>query len=161
MQYTLTPELAQRIFTFISAGGVPWVCAEACGIPREIFDQWMQRGRSSEEEPFLGFYQGVLEHHAQARLTAELGVKKDDPLSWLKYGPGRATSEYPGWGTSLPERSSKESVLALREQTYQLLCEIGRLLRERYPDAAQAVAEHLARSESAERNPAAASHYQR
>ena len=39
----------------------------------------------------------VREARAQARVAAETEVRRDNPLAWLRYGPGRDRAGEPGW----------------------------------------------------------------
>jgi hypothetical protein len=98
IRLTLTPAIQQAIVAFVRAGGFPHVAAEAAGVPREVFDDWMtRRGR-----PYRDFAWAVRQAHAQARLRGEVTVHEERPLDWLKSGPGRPAPDSPGW--TLPAR---------------------------------------------------------
>ena len=43
-QPRLTPAVQQTITAYIRAGGYPHVAAEAAGVPRDVFDDWLRRG---------------------------------------------------------------------------------------------------------------------
>src|SRR5690242_10161656 len=91
-KHQLSPEIQNAICAFIRAGGFAHVAAQSAGIPKEVFDYWMSEGakigkkRASKYRPF---YLAVEEAKAQARLTAEMAVFKDDPKTWLTRGPGK------------------------------------------------------------------------
>jgi hypothetical protein len=97
----LTPDLAQRIVSFIRAGAFDWVAAEANGIDRHTFWEWIRRGENEDERPqtdaYAKFAKQVREARAEARLSAEVEVKRGEPLSWLMKGPGRDRPGEPGW----------------------------------------------------------------
>ena len=42
--YPLTPDVQKAVCAYIAAGGFPHVAAEAAGVPRHVFDDWMRRG---------------------------------------------------------------------------------------------------------------------
>jgi hypothetical protein len=97
-RYVLTADLARQIAGFIRAGGFPHVAAEALGVPREVFEDWLRRGGEGRGPAVCGIlFHEVLQAHAQARLTAEVSVLEDRPLDWLKSGPGRPSAGAPGW----------------------------------------------------------------
>ena len=98
----LTPELQQRIVSYIRAGAFDWVAAEANGVDRFTFWEWIRRGEGEDRdrpqtERYAQFAQAVREARAEARLSAEVEVKRGEPLSWLMKGPGRDRPGEPGW----------------------------------------------------------------
>lgn len=96
--HNLTPVIQEQICAFIRAGGYPHVAAEAAGIPPEVFDTWYQRGNQKHPpKQYQLFAQAIRQARAQARLTAEVATFQDNPLSWLKSGPGKETAASPGW----------------------------------------------------------------
>lgn len=95
----LTDELQQQIVSYIRAGAYDWVAAQATGIGKTTFYRWMQAGERGRQ-PYAGFFAVVREARAVARVAAEMEVKRDNPLAWLRYGPGRAKPEEPGWTES-------------------------------------------------------------
>jgi hypothetical protein len=96
-RYVLTPALQHEIVAFVAAGGYPHVAAEAVGIPRRVFAQWLARGERSPATIYGELARAVCQAHARARLQAEITVREDKPLDWLKCGPGRETADAPGW----------------------------------------------------------------
>ena len=110
----LKPTLAvqNRIGAFIRAGGFPHIAAQAEGIPPEVFDDWLRRGqRRRGPAIYQHFADAVSQAIAQARLKAETAVFADNPLNWLKFGPGKQTPACPGWTNPVkaPAASKQES----------------------------------------------------
>ena len=95
----LTDELQQQVVSYIRAGAYDWVAAQATGIRKATFYRWMQAGERGRQ-PYAGFFAAVREARAVARVAAEMEVKRDNPLAWLRYGPGRAKPGEPGWTES-------------------------------------------------------------
>jgi hypothetical protein len=98
----LTPDLAQRILRYIRDGAFDWVAAEANGVSRRTFWEWVRRGEGEDPDrpqtPFYAeFASQVREARAEARYSAEVEVKRGEPLSWLMKGPGRDRPGEPGW----------------------------------------------------------------
>jgi hypothetical protein len=104
-RHVLTAELASQIVAFIRAGGFPHVAAEAAGVPREVFADWLRRGREpGGRPPYRDLARGVCQAQAQARLTAEVAALTDRPLDWLRSGPGKETADAAGWtGPARPQ----------------------------------------------------------
>jgi hypothetical protein len=74
-RYVPTADLARQIAAFVRAGGFPHVAAEALGVPREVFEDWLRRGSEGRGPAVYGIlFREVLQAHAQARLTAEVSV---------------------------------------------------------------------------------------
>ncbi|MGH7173174.1 MAG: hypothetical protein ACRELF_01485 [Gemmataceae bacterium] len=97
-RYRLTVALQEKIAAFIRAGGFAHVAAEAAGLPREVFARWLERGeRAGAPANYRTFARAIREAEAQARLQAELNVRGEKPLDWLKAGPGKDRADKPGW----------------------------------------------------------------
>jgi hypothetical protein len=97
-RYRLTLALQEKIASFIRAGGFAHVAAEAAGLPREVFARWLARGeRADAPAKYRAFARAIREAEAQARLQAELNVRKAKPFDWLKDGPGKGSADNPGW----------------------------------------------------------------
>jgi hypothetical protein len=97
-RYVLTAAVAHLIVSYVRAGGYPHVAAEAAGIPRAVFDDWLRRGAlPAGRAVYRDFRHDVLQAHAQARLKAEVAMLEERPLDWLKSGPGKETADAPGW----------------------------------------------------------------
>ena len=93
----LSPEVHQRIVAFIRAGSYAWVAAEAAGVSKTTFHRWLQRGAEEARGRYREFADDVRQAQAQARVAAETEVRRTNPVSWLRYGPGRERPGEPGW----------------------------------------------------------------
>jgi hypothetical protein len=97
-RHALTAAVAHLIVSYVRAGGYPHVAAQAAGVPREVFEDWLRRGAEPGGRAlYRDFRRDVLQAHAQARLKAEVAMLEDRPLDWLKCGPGKETADEPGW----------------------------------------------------------------
>jgi hypothetical protein len=100
--YPWTELVELKIVSGIRHGAFPYIAAEAAGIPREVFADWMRRGSAKRPSPrFRRFRDQVREAIATARLAAEMYALKNDPLAWLKFGPGKETTDVPGWSNAV------------------------------------------------------------
>lgn len=113
----LTPDVQERILEAIRGGAFAWVAAQAAGISPSTFHEWIARGEGSDPDrpctpAYAEFAAQVRAAEAQARIEAEIAVKRDRPLEWLRCGPGRSAPGHPGW-TNMGERTTAdtESVL--------------------------------------------------
>ena len=99
----LTPEMTQQICSFIVAGAYDYASAEASGISRDTFMEWMRRGEDTDVRPhatkFADFADSVRLARANARVAAEITVRKADPKFWLTY-KHRDKPDDPGWSQS-------------------------------------------------------------
>jgi hypothetical protein len=142
----LTPDVEQQILNFIGAGGFPHVAAEAAGVPKSLFDNWIERGaRPGSREPYRSFAQRVSQTAARARLKAEIEAREKDPRFWLMHGPARESADSPGWSSQVKPLSDTQSGGAAAP----MLAEVNQVWRkileklERFPDARVAVIEAL------------------
>jgi hypothetical protein len=83
----LTPALTQKICSMIVAGAYDYAAAGACGISYHTFKEWMARGEGTDErrpdKKYATFATAVRLARSQARVGAEVMVKKIDPKWWL------------------------------------------------------------------------------
>jgi hypothetical protein len=85
----LTDELQHKIVSFIRAGGWDWVAAEANGIDRQRFWEWIRRGEGTEHtdrpqtKRYAKFAKEVREARAQSRARAEIRVQEAGPVKYL------------------------------------------------------------------------------
>ncbi len=94
----LSADLQRTIAAYVRSGAYPGTAAEAAGVPREVFAQWMELGgKRRGPRRYREFRRAITEAAAQARVAAELAVFQDDPRTWLTKGPGRETADTPGW----------------------------------------------------------------
>jgi hypothetical protein len=140
----LTPESHKAIVAAIRAGAYDWIAAEANGIDRETFKLWMRTGTRTKREPYLSFVRDVRTARAQARLSAEIEVRKDQPFSWLRFGPGRERDGEAGWTESSEVRHSG-SVGVMYTQEWTVISVAIEAALENFPEAKLAIAEALKR----------------
>jgi hypothetical protein len=141
-----TPLLEQRIAQYIRGGCYPHVAAEARGVPRAVFTAWMERGsRPGARLPYRSFYREIRRARAEARAAAEIAAWRDDPLFWLRSGPGRETAASPGWSGQVKpaDRSAatgepQPGSLAWNELWQRLLAVL-----DQFPEARTALANAL------------------
>lgn len=94
----IPPEMIERLVQFVSLGAFPYVAAKAaCGIPSSTWFRWMASAEKDAGSPYRELWERVTRAHAQARVLAEAEVRKDNPLAWLRMGPGRDRPGEPGW----------------------------------------------------------------
>jgi hypothetical protein len=145
-RYRLTLALQEKIAAFIRAGGFAHVAAEAAGLPREVFARWLARGeRDDAPAKYRAFARAIREAEAQARLQAELNVRSKKPLDWLKAGPGKSSTDNPGW--SNPKSGSTAADRADAAHLWsEVLHLFGRCAEQlaAYPDARAALSAWLA-----------------
>jgi hypothetical protein len=144
----LTPERHKAIVAAIRAGAFDWIAAEANGIDRQTFKLWMRKGVQTKREPYLSFVHDVRTARAQARLSAEIEVRREQPFSWLRFGPGRERDGAEGW-TESTEIKHSGSVGVIYSQEWTVISVAIETALEDYPEAKLAVANALKRLGSA------------
>ncbi len=146
-RYRLTRALQEKIVAFIRAGGFAHIAAEAAGLPREVFARWMERGESADAPAsYRNFARAIREAEAQARLQAELNVRSDKPLDWLKSGPGKTSPDNPGWGTTGKAGGAATDKTERAQVWSEMMHLFGRCAEQlaAYPDARAALSAWLA-----------------
>jgi hypothetical protein len=141
----LTPEIEQSILNFIRAGAFPHVAAEAAGIPREVFDTWINLAEKPNRNHgrYRRFVVKIKQAVAQARLLAEAQILKERPLDWLKSGPGRENAENEGWtAPTKPVAKPSQINILMGGEGQALLATILQILGP-FPEARVAVARAL------------------
>ncbi|MGH7170358.1 MAG: hypothetical protein ACRELG_08795 [Gemmataceae bacterium] len=145
-RYRLTLALQEKIVAYVRAGGFAHVAAEAAGLPREVFARWLERGeRAGAPANYRAFARAIREAEAQARLDAEVKVRGNKPLDWLKGGPGKDSSDKPGWSNS--SKSSSTADKTERGATWSEMLDLfGRCAEQlaAYPEARAALSAWLA-----------------
>lgn len=150
--YVLTPQLVDKITAYVRAGGHAHVAAEAAGIPQEVFWEWMLKGdrlrrkRSKDNHLYQALWQKVLEARGQAQLRAEIKALEEDPLAWLKFGPGKETKTRTGWSglpRPLVNESNTQVNVLLAPEMQGLFASVLQILAP-HPEARAAVARALA-----------------
>jgi hypothetical protein len=148
----LTPERHKAIVAAIRAGSFDWVAAEANGITRETLRLWLRKGARDKRKPYVAFSDDVRAARAQARLSAEIEVRRDQPFNWLRFGPGRERDGEAGWTESTELRHSG-SVGVMYSQEWTLISVAIEAALESFPEAKLAVAEAMKRLASASPEP--------
>jgi hypothetical protein len=141
----LTPELTEQIAAAIHAGGYPHVAAEAFGVPKDVFDDWLKRGNQKNAwDPYRTFAIEVRKAFALARLRAEAASYEKNPKLWLVNGPGRETEEQPGWSVPVkPTDVGAEGHNALLDPQLMAIFRTVMEVLEPYPEASSKVAQAL------------------
>ncbi len=93
----LTRDLIDEIVQYIRGGAYAWIAAAAVGIHISTFHRWMKRGEEATRGIYREFFDAVYQARAQARVVAEIEVRRDSPEKWLRWGPGRERKGEPGW----------------------------------------------------------------
>jgi transposase len=96
----LTRQLQEKICQLIRAGTYDYVAAEASGISRTTFFDWVRRGEGRSDRAtapaYVQFVNAIRLAHAEARAAAEVTVKKTDVKWWLSR-MHRDKPGAPGW----------------------------------------------------------------
>ncbi len=122
MKHRLTPAIQKAIVAYIRAGGFPHIAAEAAGVPREVFERLRRKGEEDRAPPrYRAFAAAVRQAIAQARLGAEVQVRTDKPLDWLRYGPGRESADGLGWTSAARPRPISRSESPLLDPSFAAL----------------------------------------
>jgi len=104
------PELHETIIANIKRGCFLHVAAEAAGITFRTFRRWIVDAETrGEESPYYQLYLDVQQAKAETRMLAESRVYKENPLAWLRLGPGRTTDEKEGWTDKEGETTKAKS----------------------------------------------------
>lgn len=107
------PDTVSLLTNAIAAGAFDHAAAEAAGIHPGTFRRWMARGEEAlaleangdpvpdDLEPYRALCAQVRTARAGARVRAENRVFTENPLAWLRYGPGRHKGDQEGWTAAL------------------------------------------------------------
>jgi transposase-like protein len=103
---SLTDEIQRMIVTFTRAGAFASSAAEASGVSRSTYFEWMARGEGRHPTrrgtPKLRrFAREVRRAQAEARAVVEARVFREDPFHWLRYA-ARTEGEAAGWSEPRP-----------------------------------------------------------
>lgn len=116
-----------KLLESLRGGAFDWVAAEGAGISRSTFYRWMARGDQGDGS-YVVFAREVRQAKAQARMRAEGRVLEQNPLSWLRLGPGRERRGEPGWTGEAkaqvdtpPEERAAEAGSTLADELEQML----------------------------------------
>lgn len=143
----LSPELQEQVVAGIRAGAFPHVAAQAFGVSRRSFHRWRKLGRSNEgDADFHSFACAVDQAIAQARLRAEIKIFAEQPKIWLQHGPGRETSDSPGWTVAVkPAAKTQTRSNPFTMPEVQELIDAVLDALEGQPQAQAAIADRVAR----------------
>ncbi len=134
------------IVNLIGHGSFPHIAAEAAGVPRPVFEEWMEAGRKQQHGRRHDFCREVSQSIAQIRAVVEIEVKKEDPKFWLRFGPGKQGGAILGWGPPTKRRRGKSpSKNDWQPEFFALLGEIVQRLQD-MPEARQVILDLLQRS---------------
>lgn len=145
----LTPETHRAIVAAIRAGAFDWISAEANGVDRETFKLWMRTGARTTKEPYVTFVRDVRSARAQARLSAEIEVRKEHPFSWLRFGPGREREGEAGWTESSEIKHTGSFAVVQSDEWIRIAAALEEALGP-FPEARLAVAKALQGIQKAE-----------
>jgi hypothetical protein len=146
-----TVVVERQITAFIRAGGFAHVAAEAAGVAREVFEEWLRHADKPRASPrYRRFAAAVRLAVAQARLRAETTALEEKAMDWLKSGPGKETGDSPGWTAPMRanQRPADPVVSALQHADLQPLFAAMLDVLTLYPAARQALAEAVERMTS-------------
>ena len=147
----LDRRLVDEIADAVRRGAFLHVAAEASGVSRRTLFSWLERGRElagaaddgaeldEREQLFVDLVFAVTMAHAQARLRAEGAVLEENPLAWLRFGPGRDHGpDDPGWTQAVREvppevKSAAEQMLSEALRQLGLVPDVGARPREHRP----------------------------
>lgn len=85
----LTDDEYNKMLQYVRAGAYEHVAAGVLGVTKDTFDRWKRKGRTQKGGSYQRFYMDLVKAQTQARLLAEVEIKKDDPKFWLTHGPGK------------------------------------------------------------------------
>jgi hypothetical protein len=85
----LEPSVYDKLIQLIRLGVFQHVAAQAVGISRATFSQWLNRGTQRPGSVYGKLLRDVEEATCRARAIAEMQVKQQDPRYWLTKGPGK------------------------------------------------------------------------
>jgi hypothetical protein len=141
-----TLALVERIISYIRAGSYPLEAAESAGVPAAVFRCWMAQSWRQRRGPLSLLRPAVFEALAISRIVAEAQVFRDEPLAWLKHGPGKETADRPGWSALARANSPQDDRPADDLLNPVLQAYFAAILQALapYPEARAAVAATLA-----------------
>jgi hypothetical protein len=83
-------DLYVRMLEYIRAGAYDHTAAQVVGVTRSTFNKWMKRGEEARGGIYAKFYDDVMEARATPKIIAESRVFAEQPLAWLRLGPGKS-----------------------------------------------------------------------
>jgi hypothetical protein len=141
----LTVEAA--ILGYIRQGAFPHVAAEAAGVPKNVFNDWLDRGlkKGKHNQRYRDLRDRVMQAEAQARVKAEIAVFQERPRDWLKFGPGKERPDNRGWSAQVaPILTNSTQVNILASAEWNGLWSVILQALAAFPDARAALSDALA-----------------
>lgn len=89
------------------------VAASCMGITPQTWINWLNKGRESRAGIYRQLYLDVNQAKAQSRSLAEAQVRQNDPLAWLRLGPGRSKPGLDGWTETINMGTNPDSPLQI------------------------------------------------
>jgi len=137
-----TATLTAQIVAFVRAGVFPEVAAEAAGVDRRTFHNWLRYGRRADRAgEYQAFAEAVMVASAQARATAEIETLNHRPYDWLRNGPGKPSAHMPGWtGVTKPPPQNQAPPSILDDPDARAALATAMQLLQPFPELAAALA---------------------
>lgn len=133
-RFLLTYALLERICQRIRGGAFEHVAAEAEGIPRQIFNDWLQRAETPRPRRiYRDLKEMVMQAHAHSRYMAEVKMRLENPRFWLLHGVGKETRHALGWSrpadASGPNELSEPLDIGRHPEILDLISRIRKILQ--------------------------------
>jgi hypothetical protein len=93
----LTPEVQSALIAALERGCFDRTACAAAGIAPSTLYLWLAKGRQRADGPYHALLRAVTQARAKVRAEAEARVFAENPLVWLRCGPGRTRKGSPGW----------------------------------------------------------------
>jgi hypothetical protein len=143
------------IVNLIGHGSFPHIAAEAAGVPRRVFEEWMEAGAKQHRGRQRDFWREVSQATARIRAFIETQVKTTDPKFWLRFGPGKQGGTMLGWGPPTKRRPGKsQSKDDWQPEFFALLGEIAQRLQD-MPEARLVILDVIRRHQRRQGEPGA------
>jgi hypothetical protein len=110
----LTQQKFDKLISLLRVGVYLHIACRSVGISDTTFYNWSAAGKAIYETDETStdwrvtFYLATMQAQAEARAGAEALVYAENPLAWLKAGPGRDKPGDPGWA----DRSEQHTTVA-------------------------------------------------
>jgi len=92
----------QRMLFLIETGVYKQDAACSMGVSYETFNRWFQKGEqdraAKKKTNYARFHSDITRAVAKGRVRAVIEVRRDNPLAWLRSGPGKLNrNDVPDW----------------------------------------------------------------
>ena len=87
---TMPEPLYAEMLQYIRAGAFDHTAAEVVGVNKSTYWRWLAKGKKHPNSVFGQFYRDVMQARATPKIIAESRVFNEQPLAWLRLGPGKA-----------------------------------------------------------------------